>query len=197
MKKFSAILVCLLMIITCGLAGCATFSINKVKYYNEVLATVGDTNITRFELLSAYNSYGKSYYVQQQGKSEDEALSETLDLLVNRELMYQYAVENDGTFKPTKYQVNNIIEEMFSSLDEQMEDYISKAMLILNIKSSETEKDEPKEETAYKLEDYTYKKRAFVKSKTIKVDEEDVVEYYIDYNENYNKEEVELSTILN
>ena len=47
-KKFSAILICLLMIITCSLAGCATFSINKVKYYNEVLATVDETKITRF-----------------------------------------------------------------------------------------------------------------------------------------------------
>ena len=81
MKKFSAIFICLLMIITCGLAGCATFSIDKVAYYNEVLATVDETKITRFDLLTAYNSYGNSYYVQQMGQSEGEALKSTLDLL--------------------------------------------------------------------------------------------------------------------
>ena len=107
------------MIVTCGLAGCATFSINKVKYYNEVLATVDETKITRFDLLSAYNSYGNSYYVQQLGQSEEEALKSTLDLLIDRELMYQYALDNDAMYRPTAYQVNEIIKEMFNSLDEQ------------------------------------------------------------------------------
>ena len=89
MKKFSSILICLLMMVTCMLAGCATFSINKVKYYNEVIATVDETKITRFDLLTAYNNYGNSYYVQQMGESESEALKSTLDLLIDRELMYQ------------------------------------------------------------------------------------------------------------
>ena len=80
-KKFSAILICLLMIVTCGLAGCASFSIDKVKYYNEVLAKVDDTKITRFDLLNAYNSYGNSYYVQQMGQSESQALQSTLYLV--------------------------------------------------------------------------------------------------------------------
>lgn len=193
MKKFSAILVCLLMIITCGLAGCATFSINKVKYYNEVLATVGKTEITRFDLLTAYNSYGESYFVQQQSKTETEALNETLNLLIDRELLYQYALENEGTYKPTKHQINDIVDEMFSSLDEQMSTYTEKAKTILNIKAKEEEKEEEKEETAYKLADYTYKKRAFVKEREVVKNGVTTVEYYIDYNENYYDTDVELT----
>ena len=133
MKKFSAILICLLMIVTCGLAGCASFSINKVKYYNEVLATVDETKITRFDLLSAYNSYGNSYYVQQMGQSESEALNSTLDLLIDRELMYQYALDAGNTYKPTAYQVNEIVKEMFDSIDGQMKEYVETAKNILNI----------------------------------------------------------------
>jgi len=177
-KKFSALLICLLMIITCGLAGCATFSINKVKYYNEVLATVDETKITRFDLLSAYNSYGNSYYVQQQGQSEEQALASTLDLLIQRELLYKYALDNGTKYKPTAYQVNEVVKEMFDSMDEQMNSYVEQAKKILNIKDEEKPEDEQKEEgTAYKLADYTYSPRAQVKSRTNGQD----VEYYIEY----------------
>ena len=86
-KKLSAILLCCLMIITCSLAGCATFSIDRVKYYNEVVATVGEKNITRSDLLSAYNSYGYSYFVSQEGQTETEAMNSTLDILIDRELL--------------------------------------------------------------------------------------------------------------
>ena len=37
------------MILTCGLAGCASFSIDKVKYYNEVIAKVGDKMVESFK----------------------------------------------------------------------------------------------------------------------------------------------------
>ena len=189
MKKFSALLICLLMIITCSLAGCATFSINKVKYYNEVLATVGEKNITRFDLLSAYNSYGNSYYVQQMGQSEEQALNSTLDLLIDREALYQYALSEGDRYKPTEYQVNEIVGEIFSSMDEQMNTYVENAKKILNIKDEEeTESEESSSETPYKLEDYTYSPRAAVKSRT----NGDAVEYYIEYivkpeEENYHK----------
>lgn len=161
MKKLSAILLCFLMIFTCSLAGCATFSIDKVKYYNEVLAKVGDTHITRYDLLSAYNSYGNSYFVNQQGQSEDEALKSTLDLLIDRESLYQYGVENNGRYKPTAYQVNEIVKELYDSLNSQMEDYLSTGKQILNIEEDETaEEEKTEDEKTYLYSDYVYKKRA-------------------------------------
>ena len=123
MKKLSAILVCLLMVVSCMLAGCAGFAVNRVKYYNTVVATVGDTSITRHDLLSAYNSYGYYYYVSQQGKSEKEAINSTLDLLIERELLYKYAVDQGDKFKPTAEQVNNIVIDIYDSLDSQMDKY--------------------------------------------------------------------------
>jgi len=159
-KKLSAIIICLLMIVTCSLAGCATFSIDKVKYYNEVLAKIGDTNITRFEVLNAYNSYGNSYYVQQMGEDESEAIESTLDLLIEREALYQYALK-DAKFKPTASQVNDIIEEMYSSLDEQMDEYVATAKSILNIKSTKTEQEsDDDDEKSYPYKDYVYSPRA-------------------------------------
>lgn len=151
------------MIVACNLAGCASFSIDKEKYYNEVLASVGNTNITRFDLLTAYNSYGKSYYVSQQGQDETTALNSTLDLLIDKESLYQYALTQGDKFKPTAYQVNEIVSDIFDSLDSQMESYMEEAEKILGA----THEDEPEEETessstAYKFEDYVYTKRAEV-----------------------------------
>ena len=167
MKKLSAILVCLLMIVAGSLAGCATFSIDKVKYYNEVLAKVGDSHITRYDLLNAYSSYGQSYYVQQMGQSEEAALSSTLDLLIDRELMYQYATEHDDLYKPTAYQVNEVVKEIFDSIDEQMKSYIEKAKNVLNIEIEETEDEEKSSSSPLKYEDYVYTPRAKVKSRLV------------------------------
>ena len=159
MKKLSAILLCLLMIVTCSLAGCAGFYIDKVKYYNEVLVSVGNTKITRYELLSAYNSYGSNYYSSE---SESSALKSTLNLLIDREAMYQYALDNGTKFKPTQYQVNSAIESMFESLDSQMETYVKNAKSILHISIDETETSTETDETAYLIDSYKYKKRANV-----------------------------------
>ena len=111
MKKFTAIIICLLMVFACNLAGCASFSIDKEKYYNEVLAKVGDTNITRFDLLNAYNSYGKTYF-SVKGDDETAALNSTLDMLIERESLYQYALTQGDLYKPTAYQVNEVVKEL-------------------------------------------------------------------------------------
>lgn len=168
MKKFNAFILCLLLLITCGLTGCAGFEVNRVKYYNETVATVGDTHITRYELLSAYNTYGSSYFVDQQGKSEKEAMAETLDLLMDRESLYQYAHSN-AEYKPTAYQVNTAINELFDSIDNTMADYVKQAKRILNVKIADKTKDDDAE-TAYKYSDYNTVlkgKRAELKTKTI------------------------------
>lgn len=159
MKKFTAIIICLLMVFACNLAGCASFSIDKEKYYNEVLATVGKTHITRFELLNAYNSYGKSYF----GNDESTALNSTLDMLIERESLYQYALSQGNLYKPSAYQVNEVVKSIFDSLDSQMESYIESAEKILDIEPEEDVEETAKtEETAYLFENYVYKKRAEV-----------------------------------
>ena len=163
MKKFTAIIICLLMVFACNLAGCASFSIDKDKYYNEVLAKVGDTKITRFDLLNAYNSYGKTYFAVQQGDDESSALNSTLDMLIERESLYQYALTQGDLYKPSAYQVNEAVKSIFDSLDSQMETYIESAEKILGIEPTEDVEEETKEDsTAFLYEDYVYKKRAEV-----------------------------------
>ena len=179
MKKFSTIIICLLMVFTCTLTGCASFSIDKVKYYNEVLAKVGDEEITRYELLSAYNSYGQSYFVSQQGMSETDALNSTLDLLIDREAMYQYGVDHNDLYKPTAYQVNEMVKEIFKSLDSQMETNVKTSKQLLNIEVKEnSSSSDTSSDTAYLREDYSYKKRAEI----VKENGVDVIDFYITFN---------------
>lgn len=178
MKKFTVFIISFLFVIACTFSGCAGFSINKAKYYNEVLATVGERKITRFDLLNSYNSYGKNYFQTQQGKSEQEALNETLNLLIDREALYLYALkDSQNRFTPNEYQVNNVIEEMFKSLDESMKNYLNNAEIILNVKPiSTTEEDSTKdEETAYIYS--KYKKRA----ELVRVEENNTETYKINY----------------
>lgn len=164
MKKLSALIICFFMVVTCMLTGCAGFSINKIKYYNEIVATVDEEKITRYDLITAYNSYGQSYYVSQKGETEQEAMESTLNLLIDRELLYQYAIDNKSTFGIEPYQVNAIIEDMFDSLDDQMEDYKTTAKKILNIKiEKDDETSETKdEEQAFPISNYKYTPRAKV-----------------------------------
>lgn len=166
MKRISAIIICLLMFLTCTLTGCAGFSINKVKYYNEVVATVGETKITRFELLNTYNS--NSSYYSQNGTSESQALNEVLDLMINREALYQYALNYKPTlganpYLPTRYQINEIVKSIFDSVDEQLEEHITNAKQILDIETSEeSEAEEQTSATPYKRSDYDYEVRASI-----------------------------------
>ena len=128
-------MLCLLMMVTFTLTGCAGFSIYTVRYYNEVVATVGETEITRFELLNAYSSYGQTYYVEQMGLEPIEALSNTLDLLIDREILYQYALSEEK-YALTDRQVNDVVQAIFDSIDSQMESYVTSAKTILFIVNS-------------------------------------------------------------
>ena len=138
MKKFTALILCLLMIVTFSFAGCATFSIDPVKYYNEVVAVVGNTKIKRFELVNAYNSYGYTFYVSQQGLSEQEAMTQTIQLLADREALYQYGLSNKEMYKPTPYQMNELIGTMFDSIDSQLDEYLQTAKQIYKVEDKST-----------------------------------------------------------
>lgn len=162
MKKFSAFMCMLLIMLTICLTGCAGFEVNRVKYYNDVVAKVGDTKIKRYELLSAYSSYGQTYFATQQGQEPIDALNSTLDMLIDRELLYQYALENKSTYGLSRYQVNQVVQVVFDSVDSQMETYVKDACLSLGVERVNNETNNPTNETAYKHEDYVYSPRAEV-----------------------------------
>ena len=191
MKKLSCLILCMLIAVTCILTGCAGFSINRVKYYNEVLAKVGDETITRFDLLNAYSSYGQNYY---SGSSDGSALENTLETLIDRAAIYQYVKNNeDDLYLPTGYQVKEIVISIFDSLDGEVEDLIKEAKAVLNIKNEDNKESEEtsEEETLYRLADYEYKKRA-----ELVEDGEKVIYYTDDSYTKISKEETDYSKTI-
>ena len=92
MKKFLSGLFALVMSIGL-LAGCNLVELNKTKYYNQTVTEIvykGDKETKKFtmeELLQAYNTYGYQYV--QNGSTAEEALSQTVELMVQRYLLVE------------------------------------------------------------------------------------------------------------
>lgn len=159
MKKFTTICLAFIIMLMVALTGCSTFAIDKVSYYNEIVAKVGNQNITRFELVNAYNSYGYSTYVTQQGQSEKEALNSTLELLAKRKLIASYAKDNLNKYQLTKNEINDMYREVLDYLKESIADNISQARKIYNLEEPSSSVTEPESKETKKLSDYNYSKR--------------------------------------
>lgn len=196
MKKFSTICLAFIVMIMVVLTGCSTFSVDKVSYYNEIVAKVGEQNITRFELVNAYNNYGYSTYVTQQGQTEKEALNSTLELLAKRKIIAQYAVENISTYQLTKTEINDMYREILDNLQESIADNVAQARKIYGVEEPASTVTETTTDSdgIKKLSEYDYSKRvelvrvgegtqAVYKLKYVDLDDQDMIsksEYVLD-----------------
>ena len=82
MKKFGKLLICLLLTSSFAFSGCSLVQRNVEKYLNRTVATAGEIEISKQDLISAYNSTGYQY-VQYQGYTTEEALKTTIDGLID------------------------------------------------------------------------------------------------------------------
>ena len=149
------------------LTGCSSFRINKVEYYNEVLAKVGSENITRFDLVNAYNNYGYTNYVTQGGQSEKKALRSTMDSLIERKLVVNYAKENDK-YDLSKYEVKKLYRETLDYLLESVASNKETARKIYGLEAPETNVTDPEEVEKFKLSEYKYEKRVKIENGQLK-----------------------------
>lgn len=190
MKKITIFLMSLLLVISCCFAGCSTFKVDYVKYYNETVAEVNGYKITRHELINSYNNYGYNYYVSQLGKSKEEALESTLNLMIDRKVLVDY-IKKDNNYALNDYDVNSIYQKVLDSLDSSFSSYITTARTMFDV--DEPEKAEEEETSkVFKKADYQYKKRAELEYGSNKIvyveDNEEVIENYAldeDFVKNY------------
>ena len=160
-KKIFSLVLCLVMC-TAVLTGCNLFGRDLETYYNAVVARInysyelnGQTiteseDITKRELINAYNSYGYNY-VNNYGYSQHEAVEETLDTIINRKLMIKdvestYKRENKELFndRETTYLWESTYDAFYSNLRQYYNE-------ILGI---EDEEDASQEETSGVYERY-------------------------------------------
>ena len=180
----------LLLVISCCFAGCSTFKVDEVKYYNETVAEVNGYKITRHELINSYNNYGYNYYVSQQGQSKEKALNSTLNLMIDRKLLVDY-IKKDDNYTLSNYDVNNIYQKTLDSLDSSFSSYLTSAREIFDVDEPE-KADEEEASTVFKKADYQYKKRATLEYGSNRIvyvdDSEEIIEQYAldqDFVDNY------------
>ena len=147
-RKFTGLLMCMLLTCMSLFAGCSLVEPNYYDYYNQVVAYVenkdtGDYySITKQDLISAYQSYGYSYE-QYEGKTRQEALKETLKLLENRiitlaEAEKKFGVSKDGkglTEKEKTYLYESVVDAVKENLTSYYND-------IMGIENSQEESDD-------------------------------------------------------
>lgn len=132
-KKFTGMLICLLMVCMTLFAGCSLVEVDSDKYYNSVVAEIKDkegkeviATITSEDLINGYQSYGY-YYEYYYGMTKEEAVEETIKLLQNRKITLIEAEKKfnvDKTGKNlTDLEKTYIWEQVASTLQANLDYY--------------------------------------------------------------------------
>ena len=182
-KKVFSLVLCLVMCASV-LAGCNLFSRDLETYYNTVVAqinyqySIGAENysytedITKRDLINAYNSYGYNY--TQNGYTQEQAVEMTLDTLINRSLMI---TEDERYYKDAGEELLNDAEKtyLWEETNEAIYDNIrSYYNDILGIEDGDSSSSDDSTGTVYSL----YEKQAVLYTKadgTLGVKKVDIV----------------------
>ena len=92
MKKiFKKILTmaCALGLCVICLTGCSWLKIDNQRYYNRVVATIGEKNFYKKDLIEAFNNYGYQYY-ESYGLSLEDSVAKTIDTMIDRWLLLEH-----------------------------------------------------------------------------------------------------------
>lgn len=119
-KIFTALLLIFIVGINCLFSACSLVTINNTKYLAQVVAQTDGVKITMEDLILGYNSFGYQYL--QNGKTEEEAVKQTLEDLIDRELLFIKAKEQIGELSITKK--NEIYKEIFDGINSQIKEYV-------------------------------------------------------------------------
>lgn len=117
MKKLLTIACCFALCMVV-LTGCSWLKIDNYKYYNAVVASIGDKDFTKRDLINAYNSYGYQYY-QNFGQSMEDAINTTIGSMIDRYLLLEEIKAN-----PSYQLTDNDKLEIKATVFDYMQDSI-------------------------------------------------------------------------
>lgn len=131
-KKFAGILMSFCLLCMGLLAGCSLVEPNYKNYYNQVVAVVENkttkekSQITKRDLITAYQSYGYTYE-QYYGYTREEAVKYSLELLENRKITIMTAESEFGINKKgdglSDKEKTYLWQEVVDSLNENLDIY--------------------------------------------------------------------------
>ena len=153
-KKIFSLVLCLIMCMSV-LTGCNLFGTDIEGYYNTVVATINydytlngqqytySEDITKRELIDAYNSYGYNYS-QNYGYSMEDAIDMTLDNLINTKLMLTDVKNHFGDDLFDDAETTYLWRETYYSFYENLQSYYNDLMGIDDEEdSSSSDEEEP------------------------------------------------------
>ncbi|MGD9901080.1 MAG: hypothetical protein AB7S44_00905 [Spirochaetales bacterium] len=131
MKRIFSVLLLILFASISMLSGCDLVSINEAKYYSTVVMTVGDTEITKEELINRYNSIADTY--SSENYTSDKLMQITIDSIINRELILEYAKTEMGEL--SQYDQNAVWQEVYDYINGELKDLEDEIKVEWNIVS--------------------------------------------------------------
>ena len=168
-KKIFSLVLCLIMCMSV-LTGCNLFGTDIESYYNAVVATINydytlngqqytySEDITKRELIDAYNSYGYNYS-QNYGYSMEDAIDMTLDNLINTKLMLTDVKNHFGDDLFDDAETTYLWRETYYSFYENLQSYYNDLMGIDDEEdSSSSDEEEPVVYEKYKENAVLYDK---------------------------------------
>ena len=90
-KTFKKILTmaCAMGLCVICLTGCSWLKIDNKRYYNRVVASIGEKEFYKKDLIEAFNNYGYQYY-ESYGLSLEDSISQTINTMVDRWLLLEH-----------------------------------------------------------------------------------------------------------
>lgn len=124
-KKFTGIVLCLLLSFAFLLSGCNLFPKNMTAYLNKSVCTITYKDNTKDEIttesyINAFNSYG--YSLVQNGTSYEDARKQTIDVLISRYVLLHHAKE---VITLTDEDKKEIYDDVYTSLKSNLDSYIT------------------------------------------------------------------------
>lgn len=120
-KKILTSLCSLTLCVIC-LSGCSWLEIDKEKYYNQIVVTVGEKEFTKKDLVDAFSSYGYQYY-QSYGYTMEQSINETIKSMIDRELLLDEVKKTITLSDQEKLEVK---KEVFDYMQDSINTYETK-----------------------------------------------------------------------
>ena len=111
--RLLSLIICLITFVSC-LSGCGLFVLDQERYLNEVVASVGDINITKEKLVIMYNNYSGTL-INSYGYTKKQAVDYCLNSLINSAILTEKG----------KNELELTDEQMTSAVDETVEYFIN------------------------------------------------------------------------
>ncbi len=140
MKKKIATFILMIFSALCVLTGCNLFNKDTSMSLNSIVAMSGKYEITREELINAYNN-GGYYYASYYGYSQEEALQKTIDELLDQKYLLDY-IDSQEEYKLTSEDYNEVVANTWEYLDSALDSYLESIKESLGIEDSTTDAEE-------------------------------------------------------